>query len=53
MFLRVLDMFALFVAVFVACRFGDHVGYHSWYVMALILATNLIAYFRGLAAARG
>lgn len=49
MFYRFIDYAVLFIAIVIAGTFGDHIGYHSWYVAAAILATNLVAFSRGLA----
>lgn len=47
--LRFLDFLSVPVAVYCATTlWGDHVGYHSWYAMGLIVLCNLLGYFRGM-----
>lgn len=46
--LRVLDFLIAPVTVYAMMTWCDPVGHHHWYLGAMIIACNLIGYFRGM-----
>lgn len=46
MFLKILDVVVLFVAVYLALKWGDLHGAHAWIVGGMIALSNLVSAMR-------